>query len=430
MPQYRRLGVQIALGTLIAAGISIVGGVVFGKSVTRPLREIEQGCIRILEGNLTIPIALKRRDEFGLVADSVDRMAESLTRQLRQIEQQKNRLELVLRLLQDGVIALDGKRNVVFMNESAEAYCRCGPAERFIGLHFEEALAIEPIANLVKRQSEGEREQGVHWKDDGQEMRYASVYVSPFDIETHDMEGMLVVIRDVTERRRFDALRRDFASNVSHELKTPITAIATLIEALQGGASSEPELMEEFHGRIMTQNQRLKRLVEELLAISKLESGQGTLAFKVFDLRSILAIVQETFQPMAELRRIEFKIESSNSEIKVKGDRSALEVAINSLVDNAFKFTPHGGRISVSIRRSTSAVSIAVSDTGCGIQKENQERVFERFYRIETSRARGYGGSGLGLAIVKHMAIAHGGEVRLESEEGQGSCFELVLPIA
>lgn len=432
MPEYPRLGGQIALGTLIAAGISMLGGIAFGKSVTRPLREIEQGCIRILDGELSVPIALSRRDEFGLVADSVDRMAESLTRQLRQIERQKNRLELVLRLLHDGVVALDGEGRVVFMNAAAENYCRRGDAEQCIGEHYQDAIAIEAITSLIEKRGRGEAEKevGIHWQVEGQEKRYASVYVSPFDTDTHDMEGVLVVIRDVTERRRFDVLRRDFASNVSHELKTPITAIATLIEALQAGAASEPELLGGFLGRIQTQNQRLKRLVDELLAISKLESGKGTLRPIRYDLRETIDTVKETFLPMGKVRNVVFEVSSSDDPVMVNGDHAALEVAINSLVDNAFKFTPQGGRISLSVWVSQSSVGIVVSDTGCGIPAEHQERVFERFYRIEVSRARGHGGSGLGLAIVKHMAIAHGGEVRLESEEDRGSRFELILPLA
>lgn len=432
IPEFRRLGKQIALGTLLAAGLSIVGGIYFGKTVTRPLREIEQGCIRILEGDLSIPIALKRKDEFGVVAESVDRMADSLSQQLRKIEQQKNRLELVLRMLQDGVIALDGQGRVVLMNAPAEVYCLCGSAKNCIGERFKDAIVVEPIAALVEKyqSGDGERERCIQWKAGDQEARYLSVYISPFDTETHDSDGMLVVIRDITERRRFEALRRDFASNVSHELKTPITAIATLIEALQGGAAGEPELLNNFLDRICTQNQRLKRLVEELLAISKLESGKGALNLKRCDLRALLGIVGETFQPMAKLRGVQFELSSPEDPVYVNGDLSALEVAANSLVDNAFKFTPVGGTISVRIQSNRGFACIEVSDTGCGIPKEHQDRVFERFYRIEASRARGSGGSGLGLAIVKHMAMAHGGEVRLHSEEDKGSRFEIVLPLS
>jgi len=432
VPEYKRLATQIALGTLLAAGFSILGGVFFGRTVTKPLREIEQGCVRILEGDLTVPIAMRRKDEFGLVAESVDRMAESLTQQLRQIERQKNRLELVLRLLHDGVIALDGQGRLVFMNAAAESFCRCGQAESCIGEYFEEAIAVEGICSLIVKHMSGEREQeqAVYWSIEGQEKRYLSVYISHFDTETHDMEGMLVVIRDITERRRFEALRRDFASNVSHELKTPITAIATLIEALQSGAASEPELRQNFLGRIQTQNQRLKRLVDELLAISKLESGKGALKLERCDLRGVVGLVKETFQTMARLRDIDFSVNCPESPVMINGDQTSLELAVNSLVDNAFKYTSAGGQISVEIHVSKRSACIEVTDTGCGIPKEHQDRVFERFYRIEASRSRGLGGSGLGLAIVKHMAIAHGGEVQLQSEEDKGSRFELILPLA
>lgn len=430
--EFRRLASGIAAGAAVAAALSLVGGIWFGRTVTRPLQRIEQGCLRIAAGERGERIGLRRADEFGVVARTVDDMAESLTRQMRQVEQQKNRSELLLRLLHDAVIAIDGEGRVAFMNAAAEAYCRCGDVASCLGKPFREALAVAPLLRMVEERAPGagDEERAFQWQDRSGQRRYASARVSPLRESEHDLAGLLVVARDTTESRLFENLRRDFASNVSHELKTPVTAIATLIEALVDGAARNPELRASFLDRIRLQNQRMKRLVDELLAISRLESGKGMLELRRCDAREAIRSAGETFPPMAAYRGVAFSVESPDAPIFVNGDLRALEVMVNSLVDNALKFTPQGGRIGLTLSSARGVAEVQVRDTGCGIPAAHRERVFERFYRIDASRARDRGGSGLGLAIVKHMAIAHGGDVRLESREGEGSCFTVTLPLA
>ncbi len=430
--EFRRLGAQIALGATVAAGLSMFWGIYFGRFVTRPLNAIKEGCLRISRGDRSLPIDLQRTDEFGVVADTVDDMARSLTREMKQTEQQKNRSELVLRLLHDAVIAIDREGKVAFMNDAAAVYCRCGRPSSCLGRLYSEAVTVEAISEMIGSYGpdDGEFERSIRWREGSGQWNYASVYLSPLKAEEHDLKGVLVVVRDTTERRRFECLRRDFASNVSHELKTPITAIGTLIEALLGGASKDSSLLASFLDRIRLQNDRMRRLVEELLAISKLESGKGMLELKRCDAREAIFSARDTFPSMAAYRGVRFGIHVPEEPLFVNGDLRALEVMANSLVDNALKFTPAGGEIDLSLRTEGLNLCIEVKDTGSGIPREHQERIFERFYRIDSSRTRGRGGSGLGLAIVKHMAIAHGGQVSLDSEEGKGSRFVVTLPLA
>lgn len=430
--EFQRLGSKIAMGGVVAAGLSLVGGIVFARTVTRPLELIEQGCLRIVNGDRSQPIALNRADEFGVVAKTVNAMAQSLTCQMRRLEQQKRRSELVLSLLNEAVIAIDGSGRIAFMNKAASLYCRCGSVNSCMGLAHTEAIVVPGLLDLVSRYGSCgcEKELELHWTDPSGERRFGSVYIAPLDAEEHELLGTLVVVRDTTERKRFDLLRRDFASNVSHELKTPITAIATLIEALNDGAAADAELRESFLERIGLQNQRMKRLVDELLAISKLESGESVLQLRRCDLREVFRAARETFQPVALFRGLQLKVAEPDGPVWVMGDLRGLEVMLNSLIDNAIKYTGKVGRIDVDCVVDKEDARIRVTDTGCGIAKEHQVRVFERFYRADASRARERGGSGLGLAIVKHMAHAHHGEVKLESEEGEGCRFTVSLPLA
>ncbi len=426
----RLLKEKVALGACAIAAFSLFLGIPLARGATRPLGVIEAACRRISEGTLSVRVNLSRRDEFGLVARSVNQMADSIEGQMTRLDRQRKRLGLLLRLLNDAVVAIDQSGRIIFMNASAEALFELGdrPAE---GQPFRDALKIGAIVDWIEQEFESDEQRSgeTSWRD-GESRRYVSIYMAPLLLDDHDLAGNLVVIRDVTESRQFEALRRDFFSNVSHELKTPVTAVSALLDALERGAGADADKRKEFLGRLRIQNERLLRLIEELLSISKLESTKEFLQFAEVDLRALAEEVRATFEPLAEARAVVFSVEVGVESLTVSGDARILEVAINSLVDNAFKFTRPNGRITVSVGRDGEDAVVSVEDTGVGIAPEHLDRIFERFYRVDASRSRGRGGSGLGLSIVKHMAVAHGGAVEVNSVLGEGSVFRVRIPLS
>lgn len=425
----RALKEKVALGACAIAAFSLFLGFPLARGATRPLGAIESACGRIAEGDLSLRINLDRRDEFGLVARSVNRMADSIEEQMTQMRRQRQRLELLLRLLNDAVVAIDREGRIVFMNATAESSLSVGGGN-MEGRLYHEALKVEAIVDWIERERRADHQNlgEVSWGG-GDARRYVSIYIAPLVQDDHDLVGSLVVIRDVTESRRFEALRRDFSSNVSHELKTPVAAISALIDALEQGAAEDMVKRKDFLVRLRMQNERLLRLIEELLAISKYESTKVILDCVEIDLRDAVDSAQKTFEPMASVRGVDFKVNRDERPVLVCGDEGAVEVALNCLIENALKYTKEGGCIEASVYREGENGVISVLDTGVGIAPEHMDRIFERFYRVEASRSREKGGSGLGLAIVKHMAVAHGGDVFVESQLGKGSLFEVRIPL-
>jgi two-component system phosphate regulon sensor histidine kinase PhoR len=236
----------------------------------------------------------------------------------------------------------------------------------------------------------------------------------------------LVVLHDLTDVKRVEQVRRDFVANVSHELRTPLASIKSVIETLEGGAVEDREAAHEFLSRADAEVDRLVQIVEELLELSRIESGEVPLAKQPVEMGEVLAGAVERLRPQAEKQRLTLTLDVSPDLPPIMGDADRLEQVAVNLLHNAIKFTPAGGSVGVSGAFVGGAVEVRVSDTGVGIAPEDLPRIFERFYKAD--RSRGGGGTGLGLAVVKHTVEAHGGTVSAESEPGRGSTFSFSIP--
>jgi two-component system phosphate regulon sensor histidine kinase PhoR len=240
--------------------------------------------------------------------------------------------------------------------------------------------------------------------------------------------GVLVVLHDVTELRRLENLRQEFVANVSHELKTPLTVIAASAETLLDGALGDPAHNVAFVRRIAEQADRLHQLILDLLSVARIESGQSRFEIAAVPLAPLVEGCLSQFAAKANAKQISLAAESPSEAISVLADEEGLEQILSNLVDNALKYTPAGGRVTIRWQVNDDAVIMEVSDSGLGISSEDQARVFERFYRVDKARSRELGGTGLGLSIVKHLAQAFGGSVSVRSELGRGSTFSVRLP--
>jgi two-component system phosphate regulon sensor histidine kinase PhoR len=287
--------------------------------------------------------------------------------------------------------------------------------------------------------------------------RHVDIHVQP--LPGQPCPGVVLVIHDTTELRRLESLRRDFIANVSHELKTPLSSIKAYTETLRNGALEDRETSQKFLARIEEQTDRLHHLIMDMLMLARIESDQHVFEIVAVDVPEVVASCLEDHRPAAEAKHISLSIEADPLPCQARADREGLREILNNLIDNAIKYTPEGGQVSVSWRCDgstiqhpaiaecsrlaprdevplaeredyTCVVQIAVRDTGIGIKPEDQRRVFERFYRVDKARSRELGGTGLGLAIVKHLVQSFGGNIRVESEPGQGSTFTVELPAA
>lgn len=361
-------------------------------------------------------------NEFQELAAALNAAADNVGRTVQTLEHERAQLEALLNASSDATVAVDTDGDVTYVNDAARNLFAAGGDAR-PGRPFIEVVRDHDLNDLVLAAARrGER--SVRVVAYGQAQRWIQATAVP--ITGAGPWAALSVFHDLTEVRRLEGVRRDFISNVSHELRTPLAGIRAATETLQEGALGEPEAAQEFLGHIQRETDRMTQLVEELLDLSRIESGAAPMHFSQLDASALVTDSVRRFAQQAERAGLTLAADVPAEALTIIGDAERLERALGNLVANALKFTPRGGRIDVSAAADDREIAIRVADTGIGIDQEQQGRVFERFYKAD--RGRGTGGTGLGLAIVKHIVLAHEGTVAVESSPGRGSIFTMRLP--
>jgi two-component system phosphate regulon sensor histidine kinase PhoR len=361
-------------------------------------------------------------DALTGLARALNAASASMSRTVDALRAERHQLEALLNASSDATIAVDLNGLVTYMNDAAHRlFGGSGTAD--VGRPFIEAVRDHDLNDLVVAAAEhGER--SVRVVAYGQAQRWLQATAVP--IEGGGVWAALAVFHDLTEVRRLEGMRRDFISNVSHELRTPLAGIRAASETLQEGAIDDRPAAIEFLSHIQRETDRMTQLVEELLELSRIESGAAPLHFAQIDAGKLVSEAVSRFGQQAERAGLTLEGLTPSQPLPVIGDEDRLGRALGNLVANALKFTPQGGRVTVTAEAEGTDVAIRVSDTGIGIEPDQQARVFERFYKAD--RGRGDTGTGLGLAIVKHTVLAHEGSVEVESRPGMGSRFTMRLP--
>ena len=332
-------------------------------------------------------------------------------------ESERDRLMTVLDACRDGVVVVDADGNEVYRNPAAGRYREARHAD---------AVAASNIASLLDDARQGaarERTLALF----GPPRAMLELHAVPLRDATSDIVGAAVFIYDVSEIHRVESVRRDFVANVSHELKTPIGALELLADTM--AAESDPAVTRPLAERMVREAERLGRIVDDLLNLSLIEAQESP----VRDPLPLDVLVQEAFdrvRPAAVVAGIELRVHDDAPNAMVACDHRQVVSAITNLVDNAVKYSEPGSAVDVTALVEANAVVVVVKDVGIGIPSRDLQRIFERFYRVDQARSRATGGTGLGLSIVRHVAQAHGGDVTVESVEGEGSTFRFVLPLA
>lgn len=340
------------------------------------------------------------------------------------------RLWLLVNALPQGAALVDGQGNLLFANEALAALAGIDHRELIYGIPLPEER-LEPkfsqfISQALKSEDNLELELVI------QKANQRNIFLAKSSrLESKETRqfSLLVLFQDVSRVKHLEQMRQDFVSNVSHELRTPVTSIKGASETLIGGALDNPVDARRFSDIIFRQSERLSRIIEDLLSLSKIEkeSDSNFIDFADQDLYSILIAASRNCEARALESGIALKIPIPQT-IRIRANRTLLEQAIGNLIENAIEHSDRGSSVSLTVEQLQDSVSILVSDQGCGISAEHLPRLFERFYRVDKSRSRKFGGTGLGLAIVKHVALAHRGEVSVTSVVGRGSIFKITIP--
>lgn len=408
---------------LLVILITTVAAVVVSASALVSLRRITEGARRFAAGDLSHTIEGKHPSTTTELVAALNNMARELSARFESASQEQSRLTAALDSSIDAVVAVGANDRITFANLAAKRLFMRS-REELVGAPFVWIMPNEQVIEaLHKSHEEGRSEMEL---SDQPNKRQLHVITAP--IAGGGDWSALAIFHDLTEVRRIERVRRDFVANVSHELRTPVASIKAVIETLQAGALDDREAAEDFLGRADQEVDRLAQMVEELLELSRIESGDVPLRQEAVDLISVVARAVDRLRAQSEKQSVRLALDAKAAVGQVTGDSELLERAVVNLVSNAIKFSPPGGSVDVRVERTADAVTVSVADTGSGIDPEDIPRVFERFYKAD--RSRHGGGTGLGLALVKHTVEAHGGTVTVRSDRGRGSTFTFTIPSA
>lgn len=421
----RTFELQRSLSIALLVGLALASGLAWwlSRPLAAPMFRILEGARAMARGELDRRIREDRDDEFGQLARVLNQATSGIQEQFAATTRERARFSAVLSAMEDGLLAVDHRGIVLLANE---ALSRSHKLVGSTGTHYLEVFRQAEIGDLINQVlTSGERRTAeVNLSGTGRSFVLVGV---PFPAAPGEAHGAVITFNDVSERQRVDRIRRDFVANASHELRTPLTSIRGFVEALEDGGMEETETAKRFLSRIRANADRMASLVDDLLELSRLESGAQPPSLEELDCAAVVADVVASFTKIAGRKSITLSAGASPVP-PVVGDSDRLRRVLEHLVDNALKYTPDGGRVTVRVEPLGTGASVSVEDTGPGIGPEHLPRLFERFYRVDTARSRELGGTGLGLSIVKHLAESMGASVLVTSVPGEGSTFAVRVP--
>ncbi len=410
--------VLLAAG-LLALLMSLALSEYLSRAIGTPIREMHEAADAFRRGSLTTRVRSRRRDELGALGAAIDQMADQLVDRLDAVRREEDRLRTILDAMVEGVFVTDPEGRIVLTNAALS---------KLAGGEMEGRTAIEAIRSpdlheAVRRATQGEAAEVELELSFGAQRRSIKAQVAPLPTR----QGVVAVLHDVTQLKRAEAVRRDFVANASHELRTPLTSIRGFAETLLDGAMADERMAKRFVTNIADNARRLASLVEDLLELSRAESPDSRMELGPVDVGEVAAKVLRGVERRAAQKRQQLILEGAGTVQLASADPSALDSVTLNLVDNAIKYTPAGGRVTVRLCAEGERVLLEVSDDGPGIPRAHLDRIFERFYRVDKGRSRAQGGTGLGLSIVRHLVTRMDGEIEVESRVGKGTTFRVSL---
>ncbi|MEY7999543.1 two-component system histidine kinase PnpS [Clostridium sp. Mt-5] len=398
--------------------VSLLFAEKLSKSIVRPIEKLQHTTSSIASGNFDNRVRIKSNDEIGQLAKTFNNMADKLQITLEDSVDKHNKLEAILKSMDSGVIAVDMEYRIIMMNPYAKRIF--GIHKDIIGEELMDEIRDFELEDIFKSEEDNYREIKILWPRE-KSLRIKRAYI----INGSKRIGKVAVVQDITDIKKLENMRSQFVANVSHELKTPLTSIKGFAETLKYVEDKEDK--NKFLNIIDDEADRLTRLINDILTLSHIENNEMDESV-IIEANRIIEDICCMMKASAEKKHIE--IQKTLCEVpNIWGDEDRFKQMVINLIDNAIKYTDNGGIVKVSTDFSDGNYLISVEDNGVGISKKHQERLFERFYRVDKARSRSAGGTGLGLAIVKHIVLGFDGTIELESEVGKGSRFTVIIPI-
>ncbi len=414
------LTLAVTGGIVVAFSLLLAGLVV--RSIKRSLGRLSAAVQRLAEGDLDHRVPSGLVPEVRELAEALNVMAYSLKGKLAGFSGDRDKLSTILATMTDGVALLDHEGRTTLVNPAARDFLAL-PADVEDGQRFIEMVRDHELSALVSRCRETKTPQSLDLQLT-QGRRHLNVIATPLSLQGE--EGVLLVLHDLTQARRVETTRREFVANVSHELRTPLASIKASAETLVEGASEDPIAARQFLDRISLNVDRMSLLVQELLDLSRLESGEVKLNLSSIDVYGTIQDVVEIHRESARAKGVELMVDRLTPVPDAVADEARLQQVLSNLVENAIKFTPAGGQVHIDVASREGWLEVSVADPGIGMTPDELHHVFERFYKV--NRSFNHGGTGLGLAIAKHIVQSHGGRIWAESRVGEGSTFTFTIP--
>jgi two-component system, OmpR family, sensor histidine kinase VicK len=414
----------LVTGTSIALGITAVLAVFVAQTITRPIMDMKRQAQAMARGNFSRKVKVYGNDEIGQLAEAFNYLSRKLKNEQAKTDSEKRKLSSILKYMTDGVISTDRRGKVILINEAAE-YMLNVSRETVISKSIISVLGLEGQYTFEELAEETE---SVILDFSTKENPF--ILRANFSIiqkETGLMNGLIVVLHDITEQEKIERDRREFVANVSHELRTPLTTMRSYLEALSEGAWRDNEIAPKFLHVTQNETERMIRLVNDLLQLSKMDSKDYVLNKSSIDFCKFFHHIIDRFE-MSKDQNVEFVRKIPDTKIIVDIDQDKITQVLDNIISNSIKYSPDGGKITCKVMMYHEFIEVKIADQGVGIPKENLHRIFDRFYRVDKARARRFGGTGLGLAIAKEMIQAHNGQIWATSTEGKGTTIHFTLP--
>ena len=413
--------IAVAATALVGALASVAASFLMARSIAVPVLDVAEGARRITQGDLDHRAPTSSMSETRQLNDAFNQMAVALRDLVRGLDSERSLLSVVMETMADGVIVLDPDSRIRLINRAAQ-WLLDADIHSTYGRPLAEIVRDHELLELAANSAQTGQIQRAEIELLHQR-RFLYAIAAP--ISTDPRRGVLLTLQDVTPLRLAQTTRREFVSNVSHELRTPLASVRAMVETLDGGAIHDTEVARDFLSRIESDVERMTAMVDELLELSILESGQMPIHLAPVELCDVAGKVIERFETRAGSRGVKLLSRIPYDLPYLMADAGKLDQILTNLVENALKFTPEGGHISLSAKTTREGVRIEVADTGIGIPREHLPHIFERFYKVDRSRRDV--GTGLGLAITRRLAEAHGADISVSSVEGEGSAFTFTL---
>lgn len=406
--------------TIIALTLTIFLGLILSTSITGPIKELTIKAKQMSLGDFDQKVNVKSDDEIGQLGNMFNFLIDQLKRSMSNLQQEKSKMETTFTYMADGVLTVDSSGSIIHANPIAKNILSLTSLDE----KFDDAIIrLKDTISMDYIKSRGYHGTDLVEKNgETYNMDYA-----PFMDSKNEIGGVILVFKNITEQHRIDKLQKEFVANVSHELKTPITTIKSYAETLLDGALEEKNIAEEFLNVINSESDRMSRLVSDLLRLSRMDYEQTKWSREEINLQDIVNLIVKKLQIQIKNKNIQIHV-NVPEDLKIMFDRDGFEQILLNIAGNAVKYTHDRGNVWINAKRDEKNILVSIRDDGQGIPKEDQTRIFERFYRVDKARARGLGGTGLGLSIAKQIAEAHNSTITVNSELDQGTEMIITIP--